>query len=360
MPTDINELGFGIEIECYLPEGGNMTAAAAAVTARLNEQVYVQGYNHTTPPAGAWKITTDGSLGSYDRGMEVVSSILRGPEGIEKAEKVIRALSDFGCTVSKRCGFHVHIGAKETADNSFPLATMKRLVNIYAAFEPVIDSLMPPSRRGSNNTYCKSMTSISLTAVNAAATSEALNHAMGRQDRFHKLNVFPAWARHKTVEFRQHSGTMEPSKVRYWILTCLRMMAAARNGAEIVTSTPAQAAQAAVNRARVGSKSWQIGQMMLRPEGVTGPEARAAVGWPSVSMPQQAAICGLTYTEQRVGRSVRYFARAAQAEQAAHVATSPTPITLLGFCDLIAADANEREYLLQRQADLGGPISWAA
>lgn len=366
MPFSLYDTGFGIEIECYLPEGGTMQAVATAVRARIDKPVHVTGYNHQTPPEGSWKITTDGSLGDYSRGMELVSCVLRGETGVTEAEKVIRALSDFGCTVNKKCGFHVHVGLADPqgrhSENAETRKTIQRLATMYATFEPVLDSLMPPSRRASNNSYCRSITHASPAAINAAASIGAVINLVNPGSsggRYSKLNLH-AFRKYGTAEFRQHSGTMEPNKVRNWILTCLRMVAAARNGAEVITAAPAPTQNNPVNRARHGSKSWQIGQMMLRPEGVTGPEACAAVGWPSVSMPQQAQICGLTYTTQRIGRSVRYFARAAQAEVQAQVAVTPTPITLLGFCELIGSDPNEREYLLQRQADLGGPISWAA
>jgi hypothetical protein len=63
------------------------------------------------------------------------------------------------------------------------------------------------------------------------------------------------------------------------------------------------------NRARVGSKSWLIGQLMLRPGGTTASEAMRVTRWPSVSMVQQARICGLELVTQRTGRTVRFYAR---------------------------------------------------
>lgn len=371
MPVSPFDTGFGVEIECYMPEGATHAQVTAAVKQRIGRPVHPQGYNHQR--STDWKAVPDGSLNDYTRGVELVSPVLHGDAGIAEVEKVIKALADFGCTVSKKCGFHVHVGIG-TADmyeagenvNQPPLSFLKRLVNIYATFEPVIDSVMPPSRRANTNTYCKSLTSASPAAINAATTFDqvsrlAANNLSADARRFFKLNLM-AWVRYKTVEFRHHAGTLEATKVRFWILTCLRMVAAARNGATInIGQASAAPTSSPVNRARQGSKSWTVGQMMLRPEGVTGPEACAAVGWPSISMPQQAAICGLTFTTQRIGRTVRYFARTAQAEVAA-VPTGPAPtsISLLGFVDLIGADINEREYLFQRQADLGGPISWAA
>lgn len=63
-----------------------------------------------------------------------------------------------------------------------------------------------------------------------------------------------------------------------------------------------------VNHARVGTKSWQIGELLRRPQGCTTRQVLRKVGWPTVSMPQQARICGLRLVRQRRGRNVRYFA----------------------------------------------------
>jgi hypothetical protein len=374
MPVTHFDTTFGIEIECYLPEGGSSGTLANAVSARIGKPVVAEPYNHQN--RHHWKIVSDGSLGDYARGVELVSPILPGSnESLAEIEKVVRAIADFGCSVSKRCGLHVHVGIQNACEEGegmpngrVPLKMMKRLLKLYAIYEPVIDSVMPPSRRANQNQYCRSMTSISPAAIDAAMNIDAMLRLGGSSStqglgRYVKLNLY-AFTKYKTAEFRQHAGTLEPSKTRFWILTCLRMVAAARNG---VTINPGSGTQPQgdgqahpVNRARHGSKSWQVGQMMLRPEGVTGPEACAVTGWPSISMPQQATICGLTFTTQRIGRTVRYFARTAQAEVAAAPTAPVTPITLLGFLDLIGADTAEREYLLQRQADLGGPIPWAA
>jgi hypothetical protein len=404
MPVHIRDITFGIEIECFVPEGSNAGQAASAINARIGaNRCLAQGYNHQVN--ANWKIVTDGSLGDFQRGIEVVSPILSGAAGIDEAEKVIKALQDFGCSVNKKCGLHVHLGAGNpafrTQGENIPLGFMKRFAKMYAIFEPVIDSLVPPSRRASANAFCRSITSASLPRLTSAATLDDVIYAVtdshhGDGRRYHKVN-FVAFARYKTVEVRHHSGTLDSNKVKHWIVLCLRMAAAAANGAEVIMPNalpPRSAARIAaavsetltphtppapivpVNRAREGSASWRIGQMMLRPEGVTGPEARAAVNWPSVSMPQQAQICGLEYTTQRTGRTVRYFARTAQAEMAAAAASvpppppppvpaeppapPPTPITLLGLMDLIGSELDERQYFLQRQADLGGPIQWAA
>lgn len=346
MTTTANHLdaGFGVEIECYLPEGETMRAAAAAVGHRLGAYVSVEGYNHQV--RSTWKVVTDGSLGDIGRGVEFVSPILRGENGLAQVETVCRALSDFGCTVNKKCGLHVHVGVAGERIGFF-----RNIVKLYSMFEPVIDSMMPISRRASNNTYCRSMTSARPAAVETASSIANLLHAVagttGQLGRYFKLNL-QAFARHSTVEFRQHSGTIDATKARRWTVLCLRMVAAAKGSLNLGGAGPS------MNRARPGSKTFVIGEMLLRPEGVSGREVMAATGWPSVSLPQQARSCGIEFTTQRMGREVRYYARSATEVR------STVAITIEGFAAVVGAASDERAYMQQRVADLSGPVAWAA
>jgi hypothetical protein len=67
-----------------------------------------------------------------------------------------------------------------------------------------------------------------------------------------------------------------------------------------------------INRAKVGSKSWQVGQLLLRPQGCTAQEAMSALGWPSISMKQQAHKCGLELIRDHMGHRIRFRARPLQ------------------------------------------------
>lgn len=344
MPTTFDHMdaGFGIELECYLPEGATQQQAAAAVAHRLGLPCYVESYNHQV--RNHWKVVTDGSLGDIDRGIEFVSPILRGEDGLAQIEKVCRALTDFGCTVSKKCGLHVHVGVIGNPAIDF----FKNIVRLYSVFEPVLDSMLPASRRGSANTYCRSMTSASAAAIAAARDFQTLRQVAtasapsSNHSRYFKLNL-EAYARHRTIEFRQHSGTLDANKARRWTVLCLRMIATARGTLSLAAPT------VRANLARPGTKSHAIGELMMRPQGVTTLEVLQLTGWPSVSMPAQARICGLEFTAQRTGRIVRYFAQVSAPAQS-------VPVTVDG----LGATDDERSYMRQRISDLGGPVAWAA
>lgn len=337
------ELTFGVEIECFLPEGATQSQAAAAAAHRLGAPVRVESYGHSTP--SNWKVVTDGSLGDYSRGCEFVSPILRGQDGLRQVSAICEALTDFGCTVNKKCGLHVHVGV-----GNAPITFFRNLVKLYATFEPVIDAMMPASRRGSQNLFCRSITSVSHAAIDRCTSLEQIlekiSGARFGERRYYKLNL-AAYARHRTVEFRQHSGTLDATKASRWTVLCLRMVIAAQGTLSLGTTSVVQ------NRARPGTKAHRIGQMLMRPEGVTAREICAEVAWPSVSIPQQANICGIQTTSQRMGREVRYFA--------VMTPTSNTvALTPAGFAATIGAEVEERAYIERRTADLAGPIAWAA
>ena len=193
---------FGIEIEAY-----NCTRERLArelTAAGINVQV--EGYNHTDH-TDHWKLVTDSSL-SGNNTFELVSPILHGEQGIEELEKVCWVLDLCNAKVNDTCGLHVHMDAAE-----FDLATWKNLILTYKRLEGVIDNFMPRSRR--NNHYCKTLTTISEVKINRASNISDLRAAFSH-NRYHKVNL-EAYARHRTVEFRQHGGSTNFTKMSAWI-----------------------------------------------------------------------------------------------------------------------------------------------
>jgi hypothetical protein len=348
----LNALTLGLEFECYLPHGTSMSQGAAAVSSRLGAPCPVIPYNAAHQTITTWKVTTDGSLGDYQRGAEFVSPIISGENGDRQIKTVCDALTDLGATVSKDCGLHVHVGAAGQ-----PLDFFKNLVRIYQAYEGIIDGMMPVSRRRSTNVFCRSLASVSAAAINNAHSVSALAEAIrsasrAGEQRYHKLNL-AAFNRHRTVEFRQHSGTTDATKTAMWVSICRKMVLAAQrtdlNFGQAVSSQP-------LNRARRGTKAHRIGEMLLRAEGVTGREICAEMNWPSVSVPAQARSAGLTVVSQRTGREVRYFAARAEAQT-----PSALVISINGFADLLSLTDAERAYITERTANLSNnAIAWAA
>lgn len=191
---------FGIEIEAY-----NCTREKLASELRAaGIDVAVEGYNHTT--RNHWKLVTDASL-TGNNTFELVSPVLEGEAGLKELEKVCWVLEFCDVKVNDSCGLHIHMDAAD-----FDLQTWKNLALSYKHLERVIDSFMPQSRR--QNYYCKGLSSISAVDIQAAQSIADLQAAFGN-NRYRKVNL-EAYARHRTVEFRQHSGTTNFTKMENW------------------------------------------------------------------------------------------------------------------------------------------------
>lgn len=348
MDTRISNFTFGVELELHLPRAGQACVAEVAnlISAAIGKPCEFQGYNHRV--STGWKIVTDGSLqGAGTTAWEFVSPILKGEAGLNELKTVLETLTAFGATVGTDCGTHVHIGVGQNPN----VDMLKRLLKAYQIFEPAIDSIMPPSRRGNNAFYVRTVTTIPVSRIDAVRDWRDLLRLFPHE-RYHKIN-FWSIPRYGTIEFRQHSGTIEFEKLSNWITFMMRLIASAQDGTIAVPASAGEAGAPQVNRARYGSKSYQIGQLLLRPEGCTAQEAMTMVGWPSVSMVSQARICGLQLVKERTGRSMRFFARAV----ASSTQIEAGPATLERLLSMVRATLEEISYFTNRRASLAARVA---
>lgn len=195
---------FGIEIEAYNVTRPKLVSALRS----LGVAVESESYNHDS--RNHWKIVSDASINGQ-LGFELVSPILQGEAGLEEVAKVCQALKTTNAYINKSCGFHVHFDAREMNLNSW-----KNLYKNYASLENTIDSFMPVSRRANNNTYCKSLKVANLNRSLDQATSLTKIEDIFGGSRYFKINPI-SHRRHNTVEFRQHSGTVEFEKISNWL-----------------------------------------------------------------------------------------------------------------------------------------------
>ena len=203
---------FGIEIECYDVDQHLLKAKLID----LGVSVESEFYNHDDKPH--WKIVYDGSV-SGPGACEVVSPILNGQNGIDQIKKVTQALDYVGAKINPSCGLHVHHEAKDF-DNKKKLM---KVVSVYQRMEKFIDDFMPISRRGNNTFYAKTMIGVT--------DNVAENHG----GRYYKVNL-QSWYRQGTVEFRQHSGTVEADKIINWVYFTALVMDRARG--RVLVNTP--------------------------------------------------------------------------------------------------------------------------
>lgn len=215
---------FGVEIEAYNCTRDRLARELTAADIR----VQVEGYNHTDH-ADHWKLVTDSSLHGNNT-FELVSPILHGEQGLEELEKVCWVLDLCNVKVNDSCGLHIHMDAAE-----FDLQTWKNLILTYKRLEGVINHFMPRSRR--NNYYCKGLSAITEATINRASTISDLRAAFDH-NRYHKVNL-EAYARHRTVEFRQHGGSTNFTKMSAWIHFLAKMITFAKQD-KVATGTALQ------------------------------------------------------------------------------------------------------------------------
>jgi len=247
-------LTYGIEIECIRPANVSMAEYARRIT-EAGVPCNAEHYNHNV--RASWKIVTDGSLSDrHGVGMEVVSPILRSEADFAAIRTVSAVLLAGGCKINKTCGLHVHVGLPRR-EHRLPINVLR----IYNAFEPVIDSLMPPSRRGSANGYARP-TAFSA-RMSGASDLNALRLAYG-SDRYRKVNLESIW-RHGTIEYRQHAGTIEAEKIIAWATLVLKLTAMANSAPELPSNISLDSLLALVDADAEAKAFWTQRQAHFNP-----------------------------------------------------------------------------------------------
>ena len=228
---------FGVEIEF---KGIDEQTAVAAINAAGIPIAYV-GYNHRN--STDWKLVYDSSCG-----LEAVSPVLQGEEGLRQVATVCEALTAAGAQVDRNCGYHVHL---DVAD--FELRHFQNLMKLWVKFEDVFDTFQPPSRRLNSNSYCMSnLTHFGMIydgethAESCQRAFKAIDATDSIQDlgdlfasRYHKLNV-QAYFRHRTIEVRHHAGTLNADKAVNWVRLMMELYETAKT-AKTVRVRPASA-----------------------------------------------------------------------------------------------------------------------
>ncbi len=204
---------FGIEIECYNVSRDSLVAKAKGIGLAVQSE----NYNHTDNSTH-YKIVTDGSIRGYNAN-EVVSPIMQGERGEQSLKKLCECLNKISAKVNKSTGLHVHFDLTTIDDAHY--------VNIfrnYKCLEPAIDSFMPMSRRGANNTFCRTFKGCNFDDC----TNKMQIATACKLTRYFKINPV-SYERHNSIEFRQHSGTIEYKKMYMWISFLRRLIAFSKN-----------------------------------------------------------------------------------------------------------------------------------
>lgn len=190
---------FGIELECWSPVNVS------------NTQTFLE-QKGIPVGRGKWEVRHDGSL--YDGptnffGVEIVSPILNTdcPDDVRMIRRICDIIQNKGFRVDRHCGFHVHVDAEGMSPND-----VKRVFARYTNYEAQIDTFMPSNRRG--GVYFAKSGKDALSSVQSVDTISALGRVL--TDRYYNVNLH-ALQRHGTIEFRQHSATINANTIIRWV-----------------------------------------------------------------------------------------------------------------------------------------------
>jgi hypothetical protein len=227
---NINEMGYGVEIECGIPQRGLDATGWTIGDWRTGNPI----------PAGedygdGWALMHDGSLGSGRRGRrmcEVVSPIFRGPDGFKKIKAMIKQIKSMGGRVNQSCGLHVNISHPKL----FKVGPIRRLIQVTAQSEPALFAIQGSTRRetvydggrsGISSNWCRGIKETykrygydTLTDLARIQTSYS--------NRYHVLNLNNATHRtpenRRRVEFRVFSATLNHIKMFAYIRVAMGLV----------------------------------------------------------------------------------------------------------------------------------------
>lgn len=203
---------YGVEIECYNVDKYELIELLRTRGVDCCDE----GYNHTTRTH--YKMVSDSSIHGASP-VEIVTPVLKD---LASLKVVCDSLAYVGARVNRSCGLHVHIGAE-----SF---TPRQVFNIAMNYDmcwSAICSFMPQSRR--HNAYCEKMKGYELSGILNHVNGTIMDMTYEVNDRYNAVNL-KAYQRHRTIEFRQHSGTIEFEKISNWIKFITALVEFSRDG----------------------------------------------------------------------------------------------------------------------------------
>ena len=226
---------YGVEIEFHSSMRANEIALAindGFLTDGINNTCHGERYNHNA--TRNWKIVYDGSV---MRGWELVSPPLSGQEGFEEIRSAVKTLVELGCSVSTQTGLHVHHDGQNLSGKA-----IGQVFGIYASYQTLIDYMVSPSRRSTVG-YAKRLNWGRITKNGTekfskddrkeAITKIRREHGCRHDNscrcgaRYHAVNILSI-LQHGTIEFRQHQGSLNATRIINWILLTQSIIEASR------------------------------------------------------------------------------------------------------------------------------------
>lgn len=191
---------------------------------------------------GEWTAKLDGSVRSNEcdatgqrfSGMEFVSGILPLSSVEKSVEALLNFLENYETRVNDTCGLHVHVDA-----SGLTAASVANVAFRYGKDQKAISKWLAESRQ--NNEYARPLLSDGSVMDTSRSVIEKGTkdvRALTKLSRYSAVNLSSV-AKHGTIEFRQHHGSLRHDEIVSWVNFCHDFVVAS-------TLTPVQATAAIV------------------------------------------------------------------------------------------------------------------
>ena len=220
-----DDFKFGIEIECF------RTTRPKILDKLLKNQINteIQLYNHSN--YDRWKIIWDGSVTSEGteeitnlhgekvyKGIEIVSPILFGENGLNQIKLIYGCLNELNTKVDNTCGTHMHFDAEILS-----VKDIKNILIFYYNNQLLFDSMIPKNRKSLFCKYCEPISSSEITVIKDLLSREDIGEEL--KTRHKVINARSQKGHnHNTIEFRQLNGTLNYDEIQNWILLMYKII----------------------------------------------------------------------------------------------------------------------------------------
>lgn len=241
----------GLELEVKLKDGVSLDDVIRVIrqngiSLRDERHTHVGTIEYGTR---GWKVVYDGTHSHDGRDIyEFVSNPIVGAPNIEDMVNELVPILQKYCDVDRDCGFHIHFDIlgkyhfRRRVDTSTPDGKYRAIRNKPCRkfigelmrnmhyFQPVFDAVVAPSRRANN--FCKPIPNVANLGNKNEIEEFAHNKngwfqedptqilpntdRYGNNRRYHCINL-ECLKSYGTVEYRQHQGTLNISKILNWM-----------------------------------------------------------------------------------------------------------------------------------------------
>jgi hypothetical protein len=236
--VDINDIAFGVEIECAIPReafrnaGWNPPRGWNNTQAGSHDHVPVPGFY--SDETGFWKLETDGSItgsGDYILCEVIVEKPVSGFDGIRKIQDMLAKLRSMGARVNSSCGLHVNVSHPDL----FKVAYIRRLCRLFARYEFAMFAMTGSVSRTLVNYFQESYRRHPYAQkikddFKAMGIDEMRSLVRARRvGKYYALNIGHVAEPNpsaRRVEFRVFASTINSTKMAAYIRVCLGLVQA--------------------------------------------------------------------------------------------------------------------------------------